>query len=63
VGQAIVVLHSGTWHHRDSTWRDAGSYVPLFTAASGAYLVAILIMHLILPRRRHDINASEVMAG
>ena len=30
----------------------SGSYVPLFTAAAGAYLLALLLMHLILPRRR-----------
>jgi ACS family hexuronate transporter-like MFS transporter len=32
-----------------------GSYVPLFTAAAGAYLLAILIMHLILPRQRRTL--------
>ncbi|MBV8401157.1 MAG: MFS transporter [Acetobacteraceae bacterium] len=32
-----------------------GSYVPLFTAAAGAYLLAILLMHLILPRHRSEL--------
>jgi ACS family hexuronate transporter-like MFS transporter len=39
-----------------------GSYVPLFSAAAGAYLLAVFIMHLILPRHRSDIIASEVPA-
>ncbi len=39
-----------------------GSYVPLFSAAAGAYLLAFFIMHMILPRRRRDILASEVPA-
>jgi MFS transporter, ACS family, hexuronate transporter len=39
-----------------------GSYVPLFTAAAGAYLLAILIMHLILPRHRRDLIPSPAPA-
>lgn len=31
-----------------------GSYVTLFTCAAGAYLLAILLMHLILPRSRES---------
>jgi ACS family hexuronate transporter-like MFS transporter len=34
-----------------------GSYVILFTCAAGAYLVAIFLMHLILPRRRAELIA------
>ena len=29
-----------------------GSYVILFSCAAGSYLLAILLMHLVLPRRR-----------
>ena len=32
-----------------------GSYILLFSWAAGAYLLAVLIMHLILPRRRRDL--------
>jgi MFS transporter, ACS family, hexuronate transporter len=39
-----------------------GSYVPLFSCAAGAYLLAVLIMHMILPRHRRDIIASTVPA-
>ncbi len=39
-----------------------GSYVPLFTAAAGAYLLAILIMHLILPRHRRDLIPGAMPA-
>ena len=40
-----------------------GSYVPLFTAAAGAYLLAILLMHLILPRRRAALGLTEAENG
>ena len=35
-----------------------GSYVLLFTWAAGAYLVAILLMHLILPRHRSELTGT-----
>lgn len=36
-----------------------GSYVPLFSCAAGSYLLAILIMHLILPRHRRDLITAD----
>jgi ACS family hexuronate transporter-like MFS transporter len=35
-----------------------GSYVILFTWAAGAYLIAILLMHLILPRHRRELTEA-----
>ena len=39
-----------------------GSYVPLFSCAAGSYLLAILIMHLVLPRHRSELIAAEAAA-
>jgi MFS transporter, ACS family, aldohexuronate transporter len=39
-----------------------GSYVILFTCAAGAYLLALLLMHLILPRRRQGLITGEAIS-
>jgi len=39
-----------------------GSYVILLAWAAGAYLVAVLLMHMILPGRRGDLIAPAAPA-
>jgi ACS family hexuronate transporter-like MFS transporter len=47
---AMLILKVTGWILGDTSKADASTYLPLFIIAGSAYLLALLIIHVLVPR-------------